>query len=297
MKKKSRLLVAALAVLVVGLFVVWGYPRLPTAPEHLAPIKINETTYCFQDGLIKSRIYLLLGKEKALLIDTGYGMGRLDEAVRAVSKLPLVVVNTHGHFDHVGNNALFDTVHMSEKDREVYRVFRQAEVLDMLYSRYPWQKRRLAHQEIKTVKSKRVTPVLPLPEEGHFDLGGRIVRFFETPGHSPGSICLYDENNRFLFDGDSAGVLLNLPLSDSVETYLESVKRINAFIASHPVDLIHSGHAPNGRDPKVYKALEKAASDIVNGKISATALEAGQYTVDGATIKFYKNKIRKADEK
>ena len=88
MNRKRRALVAVLSVLVIGLFSFWAYPRIPTGPEQLAPIKINDDTYCFQDGLIKSRMYLLLGKEKALLIDTGYGTGRLDEAVRAVSKLP-----------------------------------------------------------------------------------------------------------------------------------------------------------------------------------------------------------------
>ena len=51
---------------------------------------------------------LIIGREKALLIDTGNGYADIAEAVRKVTQLPLIVVNTHGHLDHTCGNYFFD---------------------------------------------------------------------------------------------------------------------------------------------------------------------------------------------
>lgn len=62
--------------------------------------------------------------------NTGFGMCKLDEAVREITDLPITVVDTHGHYDHVGNNALFDDIYMSEKDFELYEYYTTDEPLD-----------------------------------------------------------------------------------------------------------------------------------------------------------------------
>ena len=51
--------------------------------------------------------YLLLGREKAMLIDTAYGEGDLPALIASITSLPLIVVNTHGHYDHTSGNAFF----------------------------------------------------------------------------------------------------------------------------------------------------------------------------------------------
>ena len=66
-------------------------------------------------------MYLLTGKRGAALIDTGFGMIDIREVVSTLTKLPVFVINTHGHFDHTGGNPLFDEIHIHPADMEVYR--------------------------------------------------------------------------------------------------------------------------------------------------------------------------------
>ena len=293
-KKKVRIIACSIIAFAIAAFL--AYPLFPLRVKKPDAKEIYEDTYNFHDGFVASNMYLLVGKEKALLIDTGYGLCRLDEAVKEITDLPVIVVNTHGHYDHVGNNGLFDEVYLSEKDFDLYEYYYQDEVLDMVYDRLPWIFRHLSYQEKKAVKDKEPANVLPLPAEGYFELGGRKVSFFETPGHTPGSICLYDENNHVLFDGDMAGVLLDLPLSDPVETYLESAVLINRFINENNVEKIYSGHAGDARNPDVYQSLEQAARDIVEGNLSEKEMKSGKHTVNGMTINFYPDNIKKNRE-
>ena len=291
-KKLKKVGIVSACIVMIAFVIFLIYPLIPKQIKKPKATKINDNTYCFHDGFVSSCMYLLIGEERAMLIDTGYGLCRLDEAVAELTDLPVFVVNTHGHYDHVGNNALFDECYMSEKDLELYRFYYEDETLDMVYDRLPWIFRHLAYQEKKAVKQKEPADVKPLPEEGYFDLGGRKVSFFETPGHTPGSICLYDENYNLLFDGDMSGVLLDLPMSESVETYLSSVETINRFISDHNVEKIYSGHNSGGRDTDIYDSLETAARDIFNGNISKKELDSGSYTVNGMTIDFYPDNIK-----
>lgn len=296
-KKKHIALKIVLACLIAVIVIVAVYPFIPKVRKLPLITKLNDTTYHFADGSTNSCMYLLLGEDRALLIDTGFGLCKLDEAIRSITDLPITVVNTHGHYDHVGNNALFDDIYMSEKDFDLYAYYAEPETLDWVYDQVPFIFRHLMRQEIKGVKSHKPVPVMPLPEEGYFDLGGRTVTFFETPGHTPGSICLYDESTNWLFVGDTAGTLLNLPLSLSVETYLESVEIINAFIQEKHVTAIYPGHMPIARDPSIFLSFEQACKEIISGEISDKDMKNGEHTVDGVTINFFPDVILKTDEK
>ena len=92
----------------------------------MANPNVNEQGYIygkFQTGpktwTIMSRsspqfVYLLIGDEKAVLIDTLYGFGDLRQIVESITDKPVMVINTHGHFDHTGGNSFWPEAYMSE---------------------------------------------------------------------------------------------------------------------------------------------------------------------------------------
>lgn len=126
-----------------------------------------------------TRMFLVLGSERALLIDGGFGYGDLAAAVRKITPLPYDVALTHGHFDHAGGIGFF---------REPCKVYL-----------HPADNQWVEMRQGKEILS-RLTPL----GDGHvFDLGGRTIRTISLPGHSKGSVVFLDQERHLLFAGDS----------------------------------------------------------------------------------------------
>lgn len=79
--------------------------------SYFTTFKINDHIYQIKDamGVLTT---LVIGKQKALLVDTGYGLENLKEYIEKMNNKPLIVVNSHGHMDHTGGNYLFDEVYI-----------------------------------------------------------------------------------------------------------------------------------------------------------------------------------------
>ncbi len=163
-------------------------------------------------------LYLLEGSERALLIDAGWGCGRLREYVERLTDKPVVVVDTHGHLDHAGGNGWWDEVHLHADAA--------ADVANMAV--LP-ERLRLPYPDYRKV----------FVGEGHvFDLGQRQVEVIEIAAHAAGSIALLDRQTGMLFAGDeidSGQVLLfdyrsNDPalLTTLVEKHLGNMLKLKA---------------------------------------------------------------------
>lgn len=170
-------------------------------------------------------IFLLLGKEKALLIDTAYGRGDLPNIVEALKgERELLVVNTHGHFDHTGGNRWFPRVYMHKNAFDTAdRSFSKLDPQWLANMPYP------EYEKIAV-------------DDGYvFDLGGRKVEVLYTPAHCDSSISFIDHGHRLLFSGDEfdAGQA-NLNVFDSVKAFLKNCKRLKEREADF--DLILPNH-------------------------------------------------------
>ncbi len=203
--------------------------------------KIAADTWQFTEKFLGENVYcyLLVGEEKALLIDTAYGFTDIAGAVKEITSLPLIVVNTHGHFDHVTANYRFGKTYLHEKDRELYNLHTQRAYLEKLFREIvgggikataavlvmrPKLKRMLGHPVPETIA---------LPECGFFELGGRKVEIIETPGHTQGSISLLDTKNGWLFSGDTCGdegMLLHFPEATSAGEFHNTILRIRKLV-------------------------------------------------------------------
>jgi hydroxyacylglutathione hydrolase len=183
-------------------------------------------------------VYLIIGKDSSLVVDTGMGTADLHSMINKLTDKPLIVVNTHGHPDHAGANYQFNRVYVHPADSAAARACnlpenRENAASSMLRGESP------AKDQLFS-KSPVYTKLVPVHEGHVFDLGGRIIRVIETPGHTPGSICLLDVNDKLLFSGDNNNSLVWLflngcsPLHEYLKTLEKQEKMISAFTTLLP---------------------------------------------------------------
>lgn len=265
---------------------------------------IDDSTWRFAEAAFGTDVYmyLLTGTEKALLIDTGYGFTDVPAAIRSVTDKPLLVVNTHGHIDHVHGNHLYPEVYLSEKDEECFGRHTDSDYLkgllrDVLAGNHlpPWLMNLPGlHGHVEKVATAYPSRRKPLPAEGYFELGNRRVRIIETPGHTVGSICLLDEKNRWLFAGDTAchdGVLLHFPESTDVVTYQQSIVKLKALADDGRIETIFPCHQQTPMDTGILDTYLALCDKLLNQKKDEATLQAGKITLNGTAIQFDRSKI------
>ena len=216
--------------------------------------------------------YLITGSKRALLFDTGLGMGDIRAVVRQLTQVPITVLNSHTHFDHTGDNWEFDDILG----------------LDNQYSR-----RNAAgakHEDLKdTVVRERFCGNLPenfKPEDyqippfkvSHIvkdgdivDLGDRKLEIVVTPGHTPDSLCLFDKQNRLLFTGDTfyAGPIFLYVPETSVSDYTKSVDKLSAMVPQ--LDLLLPSHNFPAESPSELTRLSEGLRQVKAGKAKFTS--------------------------
>lgn len=121
-------------------------------------------------------MFLIEGEKAALLLDTGFGQGNLKELISGLTQKPLKLVLSHSDRDHIGGCAQFEG--------EVF--LHPAE-----YERF-----------LQNMPQNRLS-LRPLWEDDTIDLGERELTVLHTPGHTPGSIMLLEQETEVLFSGDS----------------------------------------------------------------------------------------------
>ena len=184
---------------------------MPEIPVSAKPIRelpfaeiyqIRENLWAI-DEIRKTTLYVYAGREKVLLLDTGFGLLDLKQLVSELAPgREIVVVNSHGHGDHNSGNNQFDRVYVGRFDEptshEVPTGDRREHFLDSFFHDNP----RVAGFNPENWHPGPARQVLPLRDGDLIDLGGLRLEVIEAPGHSLGSICLFDRENGFLFTGD-----------------------------------------------------------------------------------------------
>lgn len=173
-------------------------------------------------------MYLVEGKDKALLIDTGLGVARLSAFVRTLTTKPVIVVNTHGHPDHAGGNFEFKAVYAHPAEFSAIQDLSTKEARTRTVQNMA--KGDLGPDMISVDEAAKApqSELSPVTDGYVFDLGGRRLEVIESPGHTPGELVLLDAANKALFSGDNSNVLvwLFLPNSTPLEVYLQSLKKL-----------------------------------------------------------------------
>ena len=219
--------------------------------------QVDDSTYIISEyrHWEETHCYLLIGSERALLIDTGLGVCNIYEQVRRLTDKPVTAVATHIHWDHIGGHKYFPEFYAHEEE------------LDWLNGKFP-----LPLQAVKNMVADRCE----LPEDFCFDgysifqgkpgrllddgdtidLGGRTIQVLHTPGHSPGHLCFWEDEKGYLYSGDlvyEGTLFANYPSTDP-QSYLTSLEKI----ALLPVKQIFPGHYSLDIRPELVTQMRDA---------------------------------------
>lgn len=282
--RRAVIILTALLFLGIVGFRSW---RKHTFQEFKVPeaIEVDDSTYAFQD--VTAMMHFLVGKDSALVIDTGFGLVNLKEAVNRLTDRPVKVINTHGHFDHTHGNWQFGGAMVSYKDLETISRHDDASYLYDNFLGNPFMKLLIGEKGVDRVCNQPHAEYRPLPESMSLDLGGgRVIRLYEIPGHTPGSIALLDVKNHRLYTGDmfcSGGVLLQLPESTDVETYLQSVRYTRQICQENSVKEIFPSHPECPLSVSLLDDFEAAALRYLHNERSKKEIE-NKTSVYGSAI-------------
>lgn len=233
--------------------------------------------------------WLYLGTDRAALIDSGTGIVPIRPLVDGLTDLPVTVINTHYHFDHVGGNAAFaerlagakgETLLLRHAPRDLLKryvagfepVIAKAEadraVDPDAYARAPEQAVRPfpVGFDLEAWRPGGVAATGLLRDGDAIDLGDRQLQVIETPGHSPDGISLFDPEAGILFVGDT---LIEGPLyahydESSIADLAGSVGKLARLEA--PVHVICAGHVPRAiAEVSLITETERALQRVLDG--------------------------------
>jgi glyoxylase-like metal-dependent hydrolase (beta-lactamase superfamily II) len=230
--------------------------------------------------------YLILGEKQALLFDTGMGISDIRKVTVELTHLPIIVLNSHTHNDHVGGNWQFETVYGMDADftRTNAKGSRQ-DAQDELgpgmicgdlptgfdsksYATRPWKISRFLHDHDK------------------INLGGRTLEILSTPGHTPDAISLLDRARGLLFSGDTyypAPIWLFRP-ETNLDDYVASVKHL-ATLAPQ-LELVLGEHNVPFAQPEVLTNLVTAIATVRAGKVRGEPQDDGKALYRSSGISF-----------
>jgi len=230
--------------------------------------------------------YLILGERRALLFDSGLGLAPIRPLVERLTALPVTVLNSHTHFDHVGGNAEFDSVlaldipytraNMAGFAHEELA----GEVADGAFCRPP-----PADTDLGGFRTRAWKATDFVDDGTAIDLGGRVLEVLRVPGHTPDALALLDRANGLLWTGDTwyDGPLWLFVPETSLDDYQASLDRLiglapglRQLLPAH-----NTARADPGRMAATAAALVKIRAGEVAGEADGAVLE---FTVDGVTI-------------
>lgn len=230
--------------------------------------------------------YLIAGKKEALLFDTGMGIGDIKRVTSELTRLPIVVLNSHTHNDHVGGNWQFDTIYGMDTDftRANARGSREAAQSEVAPSEICGE---LPKGFDRTAYVTRPWEIKAYKQDGdRIDLGDRSLEIISTPGHTPDAVCLLDRDHGLLFTGDTyypGPIWLYRPETD-LEAYGASIRRL-AALAPH-VRIVLGAHNIPTAAPSVLPQLVSAFEAVRAGTIPQTAASSGRVVYQVGDISF-----------
>lgn len=199
-------------------------------------IQINEQTWRVEESNV--RFFLLVGNERALLIDSGMTIKNAREIAQSLTHLPIQLLNTHADRDHIGSNYEFDAFYMNPSECSNF---------------------------YKTQNNKG--KIIPVWDGDVIDLGERPLEIITIPGHTPGSLAVLDKKNRVLISGDPIqdGDIFMFGIQREIHAYQHSLLKLEKY--KNEFDTIYPSHGSFPIKPDLIKKLYLGVEQILDGQI------------------------------
>lgn len=229
--------------------------------------------------------YLILGNERALLFDSGLGIGDMRALVSELTDLDVALLNSHTHYDHVGGNWSFDRIYGTDTDYTRTHTAGRAheDVAEFVGPGWIWKPTPPGFS-VDAYVSRPFTITDTVSDGMSIELGGVTLEVLLTPGHTPDALCLFDRDRGLLFTGDTfypATLYAHLPGS-TFDDYTRTASRLASLagdvrlvLPSHneptmpPEDLVALGNAfASIRDPSLPFVLTDGNREYDFGRFS-----------------------------
>lgn len=226
--------------------------RVPVDSDWFRSVALDDgVTHLYEPHIhtfYRCNIWHVRGRDLSLLFDSGLGAVSLARQFGWLTAAPLLAVASHTHFDHIGNHHEFPERACHRLEAHILAApTRENTVADRFATLAMFEKlppRGFDPEEYAV----RAAPATRLLEAGDVvDLGDRSFEVLHAPGHSPGSIALWESRTGILLAGDAVydGELVDDVYHSNPGDYLETMRRLREL----PVRVVHAGHYPSfGRD-------------------------------------------------
>ena len=204
--------------------------------------------------------YLLCGEDKAALIDTGLGISNIREIADTLTKLPVMVLTTHVHWDHIGGHKYFKFIAVHEAEEEWLSVKFPIPLPAVKHSLMCKPCDFPSDFKIDQYQIFQGVPQMLLHDGDSLDLGNRKLTVIHTPGHSPGHCCFYEPEKQYLYSGDLiySGCLDIFYPSTNPQQFWESIRKVHSL----GIDRILPGHHQLSIPVALVDKIEMAFRDL-----------------------------------
>lgn len=237
--------------------------------------KISERAYIITEnwGAYQTSMMLIVGDRRAALIDSGTGTPGLIEYVREITDLPLILLHTHGHPDHIGGDEQLVNAgaerYLSHADLPLVKDCTHAERMSYVRQIAAAQMSGAEYDDFITFMESNLShdcdmPFLDVSEGDIFDLGGATLGVTAFPGHTAGSLAYVYRETETIFLGDAIILLPFIFFGDTtVEDYLVTVRKFNSLKSGYRE--IYAGHSDNQMPEDLGDKLLEACMDVMAG--------------------------------
>jgi len=258
-----------------------GYEKHAASGTWFQVYRLKEGLYAIAEPYQWEEVisYLMIGQDRALLFDSGNGIGDINAVVQQLTLLPVTVLASHSHFDHVGGHWQFENVLAPETDFTEMR----ARGLDNKFVREEASQEALCRPlpngvTIDNHQTRPFTPTGRVREGTQIDLGGLTLEVILIPGHTPDSIALIDRDAGRIFTGDTyykGTIWLFAPETD-LDAYRSSIARLAGLAPM--LKAVHGAHNEPFSNPEEFVKVRDGFEAVMAGTI------APQITSDGQTL-------------